>query len=511
MPLLHLASVLSLLFALDTPIKDPIPGGGVCEGCIFDAELSNSPGPTPPPTPLLKMCVRKGAKYLNRSPSPADDLSLLGLLTDTTGKTEWSAELQVTSKPGTVEWSPLCSAGNCVATLLGGHKWMQKTDGEPNDGEVVTVAIDKSHANTSASLLRIVFTKIDGIKLGAGAPGELPTIESPPPDKAENFDDILSCKVPKAKPSDAKNDFIKSDRSMSSTVYLAYSSQDGGLRTCSGRKIARDAVLTAAHCFDEVTQPAKLAALAKDLTVLVNVANAYTTLPNAIKAIEIVKHPNYHTNSLANDLAIVKLSVTDTAAYNPEFVLGEPTNTTCADALSWGYGVRPDAMQWDEPPYYDTGVRHMKFFKDQSKAECKPDDMQIQCASPAFIPLASGSHQWCHGDSGGAVYKDCGGQRYLVGIAAARVDKFLPKNPLVIASLASKQTQPSRYVPTKSSQMMMKTDPGPPLWFSQGNRCGKQDKAIGFIATRLTPPLVVWIGEVLAQPPKGPKSRAPTK
>jgi hypothetical protein len=156
-------------------------------------------------------------------------------------------------------------------------------------------------------------------------------------------------------------------------------------KMCSGMLIARDTVLTAAHCFcDEDLVGSNNCSATADVEFRDNPAVAGTFLPKIAGTVTI--HPGYNPSwtdkELENDLALVHLS-SAAPAYVPAFtVASQAPNSFAVQIVGAGHtGSDCDGPSGD----FNFDLLYFNSYVDDGKI--------IQFNDPP----------WCHGDSGGAV------------------------------------------------------------------------------------------------------------
>lgn len=472
------------LLLLSPPDTDPIPPGGPCRLCLTDAIVD-----TPNSATILRMCIRKGAKFVNQLASPTDDLALIDLLMNAPASAEWKAELFVKNENGKYGWQFLSCGSNCQPAV----------DATPpaNPGTIVSVPYSTPTSASQPKGLRIVFSRIGDKTFPTSLPGQpdqRPTVELLAANNSTAFDDTFTCGSGEAKllQSAPKKPTVQVPDSL--MAFVVYPSKYGGLRACSGYKIAENAILTAAHCFDEATEFTNLKVIVGTKKPIQAAASASRT----VSASSVAIHPDYNAARLVNDFAVVRLS--DGTTNPPLVELGPPPSNgaVCLEPTIFGYGVQPDSEIMESVPYYDLGVKHGGSFKDLTRETCDAHHQDVRCVDRIkFIPLGTGEPQLCHGDSGGAVFSKCGRTTYLIGVATARVGKnayaFDKASMTFGVPTEANPSPPRRRVHLKQSEFLVGVPLGAPLAFSQGNYCGSSEEVSGFIASRINSAIKAWI------------------
>lgn len=283
-------SEISVRAAKSMEPSEPIPGGGVCHGCITDWEIVTPDADTD--ERWLRLCVNTRAKYTGSSVLEDDDLPLDELLTSAGSKWEVLARN-----------SDLCKDG-CIG--------VPESDDPANSHKIIRVELDPVDDRTPST---IRFHDVDGSALQPG--NNLPSVALPPQGpKFQCAATPVSAKVAVDKP-------LPADPVRPAMAHITHPSPSGGVRSCSGFLVSARHVLTADHCFE-----------APDDTSTIEIRLGYATAPIGVSAIH---RYDPDLNGIADlDLAVLQLEV---PVKTKPLKLAHPGSAALGELSGYGYGV----------------------------------------------------------------------------------------------------------------------------------------------------------------------------
>jgi secreted trypsin-like serine protease len=171
--------------------------------------------------------------------------------------------------------------------------------------------------------------------------------------------------------------------------------EDARGRHCTGTVLARDIVLTAAHCTSEATK----------LTISRSVAAGVENY----KVLTVVIHPQYDTRSYANSQAAV-----DLALLKLESPLSDPSSVLIRGRVPLrgerfvvaGFGVTASGSL--------AGLGTLRTAVLTAVGE--PSTLQLRLSYSATHDVTVGGLGSCYGDSGGPVFERASGRFVLIGV-----------------------------------------------------------------------------------------------
>ncbi|CAG7721359.1 unnamed protein product [Allacma fusca] len=179
-------------------------------------------------------------------------------------------------------------------------------------------------------------------------------------------------------------------------ISLQARSGSGWYHTCGGSVVGADKIVTAAHCIYGQSA-ANLRVVAGDHDLFASEGTEQTANVRTL-----VRHPNYNTNTIDYDFAVIRLS-TSLTLNNYVKVIGlassEPTSGSCTNT-GWGNtrgdgGVNnPARLQTISLPIV-------------SRSTCASRYSQVNTVTARMICAGAGGQGSCNGDSGGPLV--CGG------------------------------------------------------------------------------------------------------
>ena len=176
---------------------------------------------------------------------------------------------------------------------------------------------------------------------------------------------------------------------------------------CSGTLISDDLVVTASHCFENITNVAQIRIFYGDNIFKAKPAEFHTAKDYRVfnpSGFSQALFPNY-------DVAWIRLADPIPAGHHPAEILRDATAVNSGDDLVLaGYGVTKDDCEWFPGiapdclgSRYEAAVQLYQYYNTADY-----HDLIVIHGKP--------EHGECHGDSGGPTFVDVGGKWYLTGV-----------------------------------------------------------------------------------------------
>src|SRR5712692_4171186 len=192
---------------------------------------------------------------------------------------------------------------------------------------------------------------------------------------------------------------IQADNAIARHVVLVVGPRGHGRMACTGTAIARDLVLTAAHC----VQPGANASV---------VERDDGRRPKMIRVASAERHPTFDLNTAVArgetaDVALLKLAEPLSSQRLPA-ALGERAIVLIGERFTVaGYGVTIDGGDGRFGTLRTATLMAVR----------SPSDRHFQLADPATRGSTAGLGA-CSGDSGGPVFEDTGGRLVVMGVVS---------------------------------------------------------------------------------------------
>ena len=176
-------------------------------------------------------------------------------------------------------------------------------------------------------------------------------------------------------------------------------SRDGHIPWCGGTLISSTHVLTAAHCTE--------GSAASSIRVLLGEHNIADSVYNRVDVAEIINHPNFNSETLDNDYAILRLAnpIDFTIEVSPACLPADLSATyagVLASVTGWGTlssgGSRPSTLQEVEVTV-------------TTNVEC---NSAYDSITSNMVCAADSGKDSCQGDSGGPLIAPENGRQALV-------------------------------------------------------------------------------------------------
>jgi len=201
--------------------------------------------------------------------------------------------------------------------------------------------------------------------------------------------------------------------------------RDEHIPWCGGTLISSTHVLTAAHCTE--------GSAASSIRVLLGEHNIADSVYNRVDVAEIINHPNYNSQTLDNDYAILRLAnpIDFTIEVSPACLPADLSATyagVLAIVTGWGTlssgGSRPSTLQEVEVTV-------------TTNVEC---NSAYDSITSNMVCAADSGKDSCQGDSGGPLIAPENGRQALIGVVSWGIGCASDRFPGVYARVTEKMS-----------------------------------------------------------------------
>lgn len=214
-------------------------------------------------------------------------------------------------------------------------------------------------------------------------------------------------------------------------VHLSNDGQDTKTGFCGGSWIAEGVILTAAHCVEGISDPAKVSiSITKESDI---------SAATSVKVRAIVSHPDFNPAVMHNDVALLFVDQPDHAnlprpvrpiALSADRTLPETAGNVTV--IGWGNESSYGFLFGDDLRQVELPVVPLEQCRAAGGYYATVSDNEI-CAGD----FAKGGIDSCQGDSGGPLVTVKDGQTYLVGVVSWGINCANKAKPGVYARVAA--------------------------------------------------------------------------
>lgn len=194
-------------------------------------------------------------------------------------------------------------------------------------------------------------------------------------------------------------DKVSSNDRLAKKVVLLLTRVDGGLKICTGTPIAKDVILTAAHCVKGDDKNNMNVVFRTSATC----SSGFNLSNEGVKVQDFITHAGYQdTDKAVDDVALVKLQSPIPADYEVSEFYDGKSKLSNNNVILAGYGIT-DELQDNSSAVLRTTTKDYK-----DKEELEIEDNHV------FFRQSFGGI--CMGDSGGPVFFEVDGKLKIAGV-----------------------------------------------------------------------------------------------